>query len=139
MRPFSRFRSSLTEACVREISSRNREDSFARSDVSLSCDERVSCDSVESEFSSSERSLAKSTFCVYVLRSASRWYHQSTIHVSQHISCIGGVPTHRPCYTSSLTLFQHHSSGQILDALFNNIIQHTHHRHSLLFTETLSS
>jgi hypothetical protein len=72
MRPFSRFRSSLTEACVREISSRNREDNFARSDVSLSCDERVSCDSVESEFISSERNLAKSTFCVYVLRSASR-------------------------------------------------------------------
>jgi hypothetical protein len=100
MRPFSRFRSSLTEACVREISSRNREDSFARSDVSLSCDERVNCDSVESEFSSSERSLAKSTFCVYVLRSASRRYYQSTIHISQQISCIGDVPTHRPCYTS---------------------------------------
>src|SRR5277367_2237139 len=100
MRPFSRFRSSLTEACVREISSRNREDNFAKSDVSLSCDERVNCDSVESEFSSSERSLAKSTFCVYVLRSASRRYYQSTTHVSQQIFCIGDVPTHRPCDTS---------------------------------------
>lgn len=66
MRPFSRFKSRRTEACVRPISSRNREFNLARSAAIFSCDERVSCASVESAFSSSERSLAKSTFCVYV-------------------------------------------------------------------------
>jgi hypothetical protein len=71
IRPFSRFKSSLTDACVRDISSRNLLDSFARSEPKRSCDDRVNCDSVESEFMSSERNLAKSTFWVYVLRSAS--------------------------------------------------------------------
>ena len=71
IRPFSRFRSSRTEACVRPISSRSRELSFARSAVIFSCCERVACASVESELRSSERSLAKSTFCVYVDRSES--------------------------------------------------------------------
>lgn len=66
MRPFSRLRSSRTEACVRPISSRSRELSFARSAAIFSCEERVSWASVESAFRSSERSLAKSTFCVYV-------------------------------------------------------------------------
>lgn len=64
IRPFSRFRSSRTEACVRPISSRSRELSLARSAAIFSCDERVNCASVESALSSSERSLAKSTFCV---------------------------------------------------------------------------
>lgn len=69
--PFSRFRSKRTDACVRPISSRKREFSLARSAAIFSCDERVSCASVESAFSSSDRSLAKSTFCVYVDRSES--------------------------------------------------------------------
>lgn len=64
MRPFSRFRSSRTDACVRPISSRRRELSLARSAEMRSCEERVSCASVESALRSSERSLAKSTFCV---------------------------------------------------------------------------
>ena len=62
IRPFSRFRSRRTDACVRPISSRSRELSLARSAAIFSCDERVSCASVESALSSSERSLAKSTF-----------------------------------------------------------------------------
>lgn len=57
---------------MRVISSRSRELSLARSAVIFSCCERVAFDSVESELSSSERSLAKSTFCVYVDRSESR-------------------------------------------------------------------
>ena len=61
---FSRFKSSLTDACVRCISSRKREFSFASSFVRRSCDARVRLDSVESAVMSSERSLAKSTFCV---------------------------------------------------------------------------
>lgn len=64
IRPFSRFKSSRTDACVRPISSRSRELSFARSAAIFSCDPRVSCASVESALRSSERSLAKSTFCV---------------------------------------------------------------------------
>ena len=71
IRPFSRFRSNRTEACVRPISSRRREFSFARSAAIFSCEERVSCASVESALRSSERSLAKSTFWVYVDRSVS--------------------------------------------------------------------
>lgn len=80
--PFSRLRSNLTEAWVRLISSRSREFSLAKSPAIRSCEERVSCASVESELRSSERSLAKSTFCVYADRSAStqeletRQYHQ---------------------------------------------------------------
>jgi hypothetical protein len=45
--------------------------SLARSALIFSCCERVACDSVESELSNSDRSLAKSTFCVYVERSES--------------------------------------------------------------------
>lgn len=66
IRPFSRFRSRRTDAWVRPISSRRREFSLARSAEIFSWDERVSCASVESVFRSSERSLAKSTFWVYV-------------------------------------------------------------------------
>lgn len=64
IRPFSRLRSSRTDAWVRPISSRSRELSFARSAPIFSCDERVSWASVESAFNNSERSFAKSTFCV---------------------------------------------------------------------------
>ena len=69
--PFSRLRSSLTLACVRPISSRILALSLARSPASLSWLDRVSCASVLSALESSLRSLAKSTLCVYVLRSAS--------------------------------------------------------------------
>lgn len=71
IRPFSRFKSRRTEAWVRPISSRSRELSFARSAAIFSWDDLVNCASVESAFSSSERSLAKSTFCVYAERSVS--------------------------------------------------------------------
>ena len=62
--PFSRFKSSRTLACVRLISSRSREFSFARSLVSRSCEARVRAVSVESAERSSERSFVKSTFWV---------------------------------------------------------------------------
>ena len=64
IRPFSRFRSNLTLACVRLISSRRREFSLARSLVRRSWEARVRRVSVESEERSSERSLVKSTFWV---------------------------------------------------------------------------
>jgi hypothetical protein len=68
------LRSSRTDACVRPISSRRREFILARSAAMRSCEERVSWASLEYELSSSERSLAKSTFWVYVARSESGLY-----------------------------------------------------------------
>ena len=62
--PFSRFRSKRTEAWVRPISSRRRALSLERSFVRRSWEARVVSDSRESRERSSERSLAKSTFCV---------------------------------------------------------------------------
>ena len=76
IRPFSRFRSSRTDACVRCISSRSLEFNFASSLVSRSWDARVNDDSVESAVMSSDRSFAKSTFCVYV---AFSWSSRRTI------------------------------------------------------------
>jgi hypothetical protein len=64
IRPFSKFKSNRTEACVRPISSRSREFNLARSAAIFSCDARVSWASVESALRSSERSFAKSTFWV---------------------------------------------------------------------------
>lgn len=66
IRPFSKFKSNLKLAKVLCTSSLNRAFSLAISFDNRSCDVRVSDDSVESAVRSSERSLAKSTFCVYV-------------------------------------------------------------------------
>ena len=124
IRPFSKFKSRRTEACVRPISSRRRELSLARSAETRSWEERVSCASVESALRSSERSLAKSTFCVYVVRSEStRRAIRADASIFQHpayaleqIFIYSGIfQGKRQTVKLELTLLQDHRSGQVLN------------------------
>ena len=71
IRPFSRFKSSRTPAVVRVISSRRRCLSFSTSAISLSFSDFIRTKSLRSRSWISDLSLAKSTFWVYVSRSAS--------------------------------------------------------------------
>lgn len=131
IRPFSRFKSNRTDACVRPISSRSREFSFARSAAIFSCDERVNCASVESAFRSSERSLAKSTFWVYVDRSESITESRSldTVECKRQGKASANA--------EMLTLAEDHRPRQVLNGLLDDIIQHTHHSHGLFLAEPL--
>lgn len=45
---------------------------------------------------------------------------------------------HRTAGLHIRTFFQHHRSSQVLNALLNHIIEHTHHCDCLIFTESLT-
>lgn len=80
---------------MRLISSRSLEFILAKSAAIRSWEERVNCASVESEFNSSDRSFAKSTFCVYVARSESAAVHVSSV-LRLHGNLIESYPLSKP-------------------------------------------